>query len=106
MSFQYPKIIEIDAAITRHVRQLECQLQSEGDDSKSIDGAREQLKIAAALQRKCTAWLESVHNDSACDYIETRTGNEVILGLSEMGATEYGTLVRICAHCCRNEPQN
>ena len=78
-------------------QELEHQIQSEepNKDSSKNTGAycpREQLKVAVALQRKCKAWLASVDGDPACDYLETRTGCEVILGLEDLEATEYGEL--------------
>jgi hypothetical protein len=88
MSFMYPKVQEIRWNIERHQR-LNADLVTtysgggERPDASELDKAAAEISRLVRLQ--AVAWLTSVDEDPSCDYVETRTGSEVIIGLKELG---------------------
>jgi hypothetical protein len=91
MSFMYPKVQEIRRSIERHW-QIDPNLlttyggggeRGTNQDAHDLDGSAAGLSKLLRLQS--AAWLTSVDEDPSCDYVETRTGGEVILGLKELG---------------------
>jgi hypothetical protein len=88
MSFMYPKVQEIRRNIERHQRLSEDLVTAysgggERPDARELDQKAAELSSLVRLQ--AVAWLTSVDEDPACDYVETRTGGEVIIGLKELG---------------------
>jgi hypothetical protein len=83
MSFMYPKAREIHESVQAHWAQIEIEAETEG--SRVLTDLEEKaVTLTNLVRKKVAAWLTSVHEDETCDYLETRTGSEVILGLKEL----------------------
>jgi hypothetical protein len=92
MSFMYPKAREIHSRVQAHWAEIEAEAEAEG--ARILTDLEEKaVTLANLVRKKVAAWLTNVHEDTACDYLETRTGSEVILGLKDLGLDGRDDLV-------------
>jgi hypothetical protein len=51
--------------------------QPENKDASCKSMEELAMAVAHLIRRQAAAWITDVHEDPACDYLETRTGSEV-----------------------------